>query len=272
MTPREKIHVGCSGWGYEDWVGPFYPPGTPSADFLRLYATVFDAVEIDSSFYRTPAAAQVAQWRRLTPEDFRFTAKLPRRITHELKLRNALEPLGYFQRSISELGPKLAAVVLQLPPSFKYEKDATALGAFLESMDPKLPAAVEFRHASWFRPDVYRTLGDRNVAMVWSTNQYLDTPTEVTADNIYLRMVGDREITEFNRIQKDQRERMKAWYDELAKAVDGVKQAFVFFNNHYAGFGPASVNEFRRLAGLMELEFPQAPGGQRQRSLGDFGA
>ncbi len=270
MGLGEKVRIGCSGWGYEDWVGPFYPSGTPAGDFLRLYSTAFDVVEVDSSFYRTPSPAQVAGWRRTTPDDFRFAMKFPKRITHELKLRGAADPLAYFQRSAGELGEKLAVGLLQLPPSIKFEKDADALWAFLESAGPRMPLAVEFRHKSWFRDDVYRTLGDRNVAMAWSTNQYLDTPSQVTSDNIYLRMVGDREITEFNRIQKDQRDQMKAWFNELAKAVDGVKQAFVFFNNHYAGFGPGSVNEFRRLAGLMEVEFPRAPGGQRQRSLGEF--
>lgn len=266
----EKLRIGCSGWGYEDWVGPFYPSGTSSGDFLKLYSSVFDIVEVDSSFYRTPSPAQVAQWRRTTPESFLFTMKFPRRITHELKLRKAEEPLGYFLRSTKELGEKLGALVLQLPPSLKYDKDAPFLWAFLDLLGERQPLGVEFRHNSWFREDVYRTLEDHSATMIWSTNQYLDTPPEVTSGLVILRMVGDREITEFNRIQKDQKEQMKAWYDELAKVADGMKQAFVFFNNHYAGFGPASVNEFRRLAGMMELSFPKGPHGQQQRSLGEF--
>ena len=108
--------------------------------------------------------------------------------------------------------------------------------------------------------------------MVWSENQYLRTPSEVTSDEVYLRMVGDREITEFKEVKKDKSAEMRTWYKELGEAEDSVKGALVFFNNHYAGFGPGSVNEFRRLAGLLEYEFPaQAGAPAGQKSLGDFG-
>ncbi|MBI4416059.1 MAG: DUF72 domain-containing protein, partial [Euryarchaeota archaeon] len=93
----------------------------------------------------------------------------------------------------------------------------------------------------------------------------------VTADFLYLRLVGERDITEFKETQRDRSSEMREWYKDLAKASgDDVRQVFVFFNNHYAGFGPASVNEFRRLAGLMEVGFPAAGGG-KQRGLADFG-
>jgi uncharacterized protein YecE (DUF72 family) len=265
-----KLKLGCSGWGYEDWIGPFYPKDTPPADFLRLYSRIFDIVEVDSSFYRTPSPSMVAQWRRLTPPGFLFTAKFPRRITHELKLRNAEDSLQFFYRSMTELGDKLAALVIQLPPSIKYDRDRQALTAFLDGLNPNLRHAVEFRHPSWFREDVYKLVGDRNIAMTWSTNQYLSTPPEVTTDFLYLRMVGDRELEEFDRIQRDKGEEMREWYKELEKAADRVNQAMVFFNNHYAGFGPASVNEFRRLSGLMKLDFPTEIAGAHQRSLTDF--
>src|SRR5437773_10449025 len=80
--------------------------------------------------------------------------------------------------------------------------------------------------------------------MVWSENQYLRTPTDVTSDQVYLRMVGDREITQFKEVQKDKSTEMRTWYKELEESSDSVKGALVFFNNHYAGFGPGSVNEF----------------------------
>jgi uncharacterized protein YecE (DUF72 family) len=266
-----KLRIGCSGWGYGDWAGPFYPKDTPAGDYLRLYSTAFDTVEIDSSFYRTPSPAMTAQWRRVTPPGFHFTAKFPRRITHELKLRKANEPLAFFNRSFAELGDKLSALLLQLPPSIKFEKDWEVFKTFVGTLDTRFRYAVEFRHPSWFQEEVYRFLADHGMAMTWSTNQYLSTPSEVTTDFVYLRMVGDREIEEFHRLQKDKTEEMKAWYRELEKAADKVQQAMVFFNNHYAGFGPGSVNEFRRLAGLMDLEFPAGEAKAHQRSLGDFG-
>ena len=270
---KDKLRIGCSGWGYDDWLGAFYPGDTPKSDYLKRYASVFDIVEIDSSFYRNPGPAMTKTWHKSTPPGFTFAMKMPRRITHEKKLNDVGESLGWFYASAKELKEKCGPLVAQLPPSIKYDTHWTLMQEFVRAIEAdRYPHAIEFRHKSWFRDDVYSLLRDRNVAMVWSENQYLRTPTGVTADYVYLRMVGDREITTFKEIQKDKGAEMRAWYKELDQAADSVKGAMVFFNNHYAGFGPASVNEFRRLAGLMEYEFPAqagAPAGQKR--LVDFG-
>jgi uncharacterized protein YecE (DUF72 family) len=247
-------------------VGPFYPPGTQPSSFLRVYSTVFDTVEVDSSFYRVPSPSMVAAWRRSTPDDFLFTAKLPKRITHELRLRRVEEPLERFYSSFRELGPKLGAVVVQLPPSFKHDSDLAALEAFLGLVTDSYRHAVEFRHRSWFREDVYSLLEAYNVGLAWAETQYLKPPSRLTADIIYLRMVGDRSIREFSEVQRDRSEEMMGWLGRIRAAGGEVSRAYVFFNNHYAGFGPGSVNEFRRLAGLMAREFPR--GGQR--TLAEF--
>src|SRR6266566_3283681 len=241
MALKDKLRVGCSGWGYDDWLGGFYPPGTPKSDYLKLYGSVFDCVEVDSSFYRNPGPAMTKGWYKSTPPRFLFAMKMPKRITHEKKLKEVTENLGWLYASAKELREKCGPLVAQLPPSIKFDSH-------------------------------WKLLQDRNVAMVWSENQYLRTPSEVTSDQVYLRMVGDREITEFKEVQKDKSTEMRAWYKELDGASDSVKGALVFFNNHYAGFGPGSVNEFRRLAGLLEYEFPTAAGSPAgQKSLGDFG-
>ena len=263
-----RLRVGCSGWGYEAWLGAFYPKGLANKDFLKTYSRVFDLVEIDSSFYRTPSPAMCADWYRQTPPGFIFAAKWPKRITHDHKLRNVADSMDYFYRSVGQLKEKLGPLCVQLPPSLKYEKDREALRDFVLRFDKRYPHAIEFRHRSWFRPDVYALLRDSGVCMVWATTQYLDTPPEVTADYVYLRMIGDRELTEFGTIQRDKGEEMRAWYGEIGKTQGKARGALVFFNNHYAGFGPGSANEFRRLAGLMDLEFPVS--GKRQRSLDGF--
>ena len=272
MALKDKLRVGCSGWGYDDWLGGFYPPNTPKSEYLRLYSGIFDCVEVDSSFYRNPGAAMTKGWYKTTPDGFLFAMKMPKRITHEKKLKDVGEQLGWFYTSAKELKEKCGSLVAQLPPSIKYETHWTLLQEFVRGLDLKYPHAIEFRHRSWFREDVYGLLRDRNVAMVWTENQSLRSPADVTADYVYLRMVGDREITEFKGLQKDKAAEMRAWYKELDEAADSVKGAMVFFNNHYAGFGPGSVNEFRRLAGLMEYEFPAQGGATAgQKSLGDFG-
>ncbi|TLZ72834.1 MAG: DUF72 domain-containing protein [Methanobacteriota archaeon] len=269
---KDKLRIGCSGWGYDDWLGGFYPKGTPKSDYLKLYSGIFDCVEVDSSFYRTPGPALTKQWAKTTPAGFTFSMKMPKRITHEKKLNGVAENLGWFYASAKELKEKCGPLVAQLPPSIKYDVHWTLMQDFVKAFDGKYPHAIEFRHKSWFRDDVYSLLRDRNVAMVWTENQYLKSPSDVTADYVYLRMVGDREITEFKEKQRDKSSEMREWYKELDEASDSVKGAFVFFNNHYAGFGPGSVNEFRRLAGMIEYEFPAGKGGAAgQKGLSDFG-
>ena len=115
-----EIRTGCISWTYPDWVGNFYPIDSKSSEFLKLYSQVFDIVEVDSSFYRSPSAASVRQWKEKTPANFLFTVKMPKRITHELKLDGIEKELSYFEGSLKILGAKLAAVTVQLPPVFRF--------------------------------------------------------------------------------------------------------------------------------------------------------
>ena len=270
----DKLRIGCSGWGYKDWLNVFYPSGAANKDFLKFYSSIFDAVEIDSSFYRTPTPPMIRSWYEKTPQDFLFTAKLPKKITHEKHLAGVDVQLDWFEKSIKGLREKLGGVVVQLPPSFKVAKDKSRLADFLKLIDPKVRYAIEFRHMSWFEDQsILPLLRDHNVSLCWSITQYLETPKEVTSDQLYLRFVGDRSITEFKGIQKDQKQKMMEWHKELVAKEDSFKDAFVFFNNHFAGFGPASVNEFRRLTGLIEKEWATSGVGDtspNQASLSDF--
>ncbi len=281
-----RIRVGCSGWSYEDWVGPFYPKQAKPKDFLRLYSTAFDAVEIDSSFYRIPNQFMVSQWKKNTPDNFVFCPKFPKKMTHDFKLENAGSTVNFFYKTLAGLGDKLGPIVIQLPPSFKYEKGFPILEKFISSdlKTAHFRHAVEFRHKSWFRDDVYNLLEANNVSFCWSITQYVTTPTKVTSDFIYTRMVGERDITKFNETQKDRSKQMNEMSDAVKSSIGSVDDAFIFFNNHFAGFGPESVNEFKRLLGLMETDYKKMqlpvgssnvegasmPGFEQQKSMLDF--
>ncbi|TMI35618.1 DUF72 domain-containing protein [Candidatus Bathyarchaeota archaeon] len=173
---------------------------------------------------------------------------------------------------MSELREKLGPLVIQLPPSFNIKKDKDALETFLGQIDQKYTHAIEFRNKSWWKPETYKLLEKNNVALAWSENQYASTPTETTSDIAYLRMVGDRTITNFSAPQKDQTQTMKKWYSALEEKSSLFKQGYIFFNNHFAGFGPGSVNEFRRLAGLAELDWKaiKTEPGPLQSSISQF--
>jgi len=266
-----SVRIGCSGWSYADWVGPFYPRNTKPQEYLSLYSSVFDCVEIDSTFYRAPSPTMVQQWYTNTPSGFVFTPKLPKRITHDQHLQDVSSYLAHFTKTLEQLREKLGPFVIQLPPSFKLPKHERALQDFIAELNPKSRYAIEFRHKSWFNPATRKLLESNNICEVWSVNQYLTTPATLTSDMVYLRLVGDRKVTEFNRTQKDQTETMQTWSKALEDFSVSVKERFIFFNNHFAGFGPASVNEFRRLMGLAELDWTSLKGGSiKQRTLFDF--
>ena len=261
--------IGCSGWSYADWVGPFYPKDTLPQDYLKLYSRVFDCVEIDSTFYRAPSPTMIQQWIKSTSPGFIFAPKLPKRITHDQHLESVESYMDYFTRTLKGLEGKLGPFVVQLPPSFKHPKHEKALADFVASVSKQYRFAVEFRHKSWFGSGVEKLLESNNICQIWSVNQYLTTPAAVTSDFVYLRFVGDRVINEFNRVQKDQSDVMKGWSKTLQEVSDSVRERFIFFNNHFAGFGPASVNEFRRLMGLVELDWSSL-GPIPQKTLFDF--
>ncbi|MFL6308679.1 MAG: DUF72 domain-containing protein [Nitrososphaera sp.] len=251
-----KLYVGCSGWSYDGWLGHFYPSNLDRKDFLKYYSQVFDFVEIDSSFYTAPNVFMTKRWASLTPENFRFTAKFPRSITHEKRLAadDSEKELRYFFDVMRPLRTKLLALLLQLPPSLTAKEGLKKLEVLIHMLDPDFRYAIEVRHESWFDQTVNRLLSKNNIALAWSQLDTIQTPTEATSDFLYLRFIGDRSIDErdFGNIQKDRTKELKMWSESLNRVKDKVKFAIVAANNHYAGFGPATANSFRKMVGLKE--------------------
>ena len=260
---RMQYYIGCSGWSYTSWQGPFYPKDIENSKWLRYYSKIFDYVEIDSTFYRIPNEFMVKNWYKRTPENFRFTAKLPKVITHDKRLSNIDEDqLSYFFDSMSELKEKLLALLIQLPPSIGIVEGLEALRNILPHLDKQFRYAVEVRHRSWFQDLAYNFFANNNMCLVWSQLADIRTPRVVTSDFVYVRFIGDRSIQEkdFGRIQIDRIKEMK----KVARNFKGitnegnlssVRFAIIAANNHYAGFGPGTVNVFRQLLGLEELKW-----------------
>jgi uncharacterized protein YecE (DUF72 family) len=159
-----NILVGTSGWSYKEWKGSFYPAKLPAEEMLRFYAGRFPTVEVNNSFYRIPAERVLAGWAEQVPQRFRFVLKASRRITHNNRLNDEDGSLGYFLRAINPLGERLGPTLFQLPPTFKQDLDR--LQRFLDKLPRRWPAAVEFRHDSWFDERVYDLLRARGVALV----------------------------------------------------------------------------------------------------------
>ena len=200
----------------------------------------------------------VKNWYKRTPKDFRFTAKFPKVITHDKRLSNFDEnQLSYFFESISELKEKLLALLIQLPPSIDIVEGLDALRNILPYLDKGFRYAVEVRHRSWFQDLAYNFFANNNMCLVWSQLADIRTPPIVTSDFVYGRLIGDRSIHErdFGRIQIDRIKEMKKVARTFKRDSDEsdlsrVRFSIVAANNHYAGFGPGTVNIFRQLLGL----------------------
>src|SRR5437764_634509 len=158
-----RMWVGTSGYNYPEWKGSFYPDKLPAAKMLPYYAERFTTVEINYTFYRTPNEKILAGWNRETPPGFRLTLKAPKRITHIARLRGCADLLQYFLKTAATLGPKLGAILFQLPPYFR--RDLAVLDEFLQLLPAGTCAAFEFRHASWMDAEVFARLKARNLAL-----------------------------------------------------------------------------------------------------------
>jgi len=265
------IRIGTQGWNYAAWVGPFYPPGTRPAEFLSTYARMFRAVEVDSTFYAIPDPNAVRGWMERTPPDFTFALKMPKQVTHELRLRNAGEIIRDFLDRARELGPKLGPILLQMGPDFAPE-ELPALEQFVPNLPRDLRFAVELRQSRWTRRDVLPHLLDvlaqHGIALALSDGRWiaretmLDLVERPTADFLYVRWMGpDREITDYSRIQFDRSEEIRAWSEALKRAAH-TKEIYGFFNNHFAGHSPASAREMQGLLGQQSVD-PETLRGQR---------
>jgi uncharacterized protein YecE (DUF72 family) len=255
-----SLKVGCLSWTYPDWVGSFYNAGTKPADFISIYSRIFDIVEVDSTFYRVPSVATVKQWKEKTPDDFTFTIKVPKAISHSAKGSDVSKEFAYFQKTMLNLGDKLGCIVLQMPPHFKYETGVERLRSFLSHLDPKLRCAVELRNKSWYNEEAYKLLKRNNVCLVWAVNEFVEDDIQpvATSDFVYLRFRGEfNEFKKFDKAQSDKSEVLKKSWLNLEPIIKSgkVEKAYVLLSNHFEGFAPTTANRFREIAGLEPVDW-----------------
>lgn len=224
------IWVGTSGYNYPEWKGSFYPEKLPAAKMLLYYAERLTTVEINYTYYRMPNAKTLDGWSRATPERFKLTLKAPKRITHDARLRDCADPLRYFTETAAKLGPKLGALLFQLPPSLK--KDPALFDSFLEALPRDVCAAFEFRHGSWLTGEIYERLKSKNLALCVADSETMATPITITADYAYFRL-RDEGYTPDD---------IAGWAKTIQASTSGCKEVFVYFK-HEEGKGP----EFARM-------------------------
>lgn len=242
--------LGTIGFTYPEWKGSFYPAGLPASQALNFYSRIFNAVEINTTFYGLQSPAQLQRWFAATPAGFRICLKAPRRVTHDLRLVNGQTEMRLFVDSSAVLGEKLGPVLIQLPPSFKID-ERPSLEAFLKDLPSGARFAVEFRHESWHVPATADLL--RRHGVCWAATDYEELPAKIypTANFLYIRWIGRHNVIPHPGHEVlDRSERLKSWVDRIQSNLHGIEAVFGFFDNDYAGHAPASCNRFKALAGL----------------------
>lgn len=281
------VRFGTSSFSWNDWVGPFYPVGAKPGDFLRYYATQFEVVEVDATYYAIPAERVVDAWAAKTPATFRVSAKFPRSIVHggdsaRPDPRRVLMPdatyadRDEFLRVMSRLGDKLGPMVLQFPFFATAVFPSAApflerLDTFLGTLPPEHQYAVEVRNPDWLAPPLAAVLRRHGVALVIVDQEWMPHGDRVAAQFdvaagpfAYVRLLGDRQAIEaitttWEREVIDQQASLARWAALLAEFAGRGVPTFVFVNNHYAGHAPATV---RRLDALYRARVglpPRAP-------------
>ena len=262
----DTIRLGTSAFTAAGWEGAFYPAGMKPADYLTYYATRFDTVELDNTFYRTPSLAVVKGWNAKTPKGFIFAAKVPSAITHEKVLVDCEADLKKFLTTMDALGDKLGPMLFQFG---YFNKSAFKSGAeFLARLKPflkKLPKdrqfALEIRNKGWLNAVFASILRDNNVALTLIDQSWVPRPWElkeqfdmITSDFTYIRWLGDRKGIElktkvWDKTIVDRTAELEQWAKIVRKVHQRKIKVFAFANNHYAGYGPATVEMFRKIIG-----------------------
>jgi uncharacterized protein YecE (DUF72 family) len=249
------IFLGTSGWDYPEWAGRVYPKHGTS-DKLRYYAGLFPIVEVNSTFYRLPPPSVAATWVRRTPAGFRFAAKFPQTITHDLRLVGTDEELRRFLAVLEPIrqAGKFAAALLQLPPSLAFEP--ATVRAFYETLPEDLPVAVEFRERSWVTPESFELLREYGLAYVVADEPHLPAQIEITASFAYVRWHGHGSPLWYDYTYSPAQ--LEAWVPQVRTLAERVPVLYGFFNNHFRGDAATNARTLSEMLGL-----PLPPGRPR---------
>lgn len=243
QTPATPaIFIGTSGWSYAHWRGNFYPAGLPAGEMLSSYVRHFRTAEINTTFYRLPGEQAVANWRAEVPDDFVFSAKASRFITHMKKLNDPADTLPPFLERIALLGPRLGPILFQLPAGWHLNLER--LQMFLRALDKRHRYAFECRDPSWFDDRVYETLAEHHAAWcIWDLDRQL-SPVEVTTDFAYIRLHGP----DGPYCGSYDNHALSFWARRIRSWQAQGRQVYCYFDNDEAGYAPQNALALRGLA------------------------
>jgi uncharacterized protein YecE (DUF72 family) len=234
------IFIGTSGWQYRHWT--FYPKGTSAPKMFEEYLDHFNTVELNSSFYHQPSRETFGGWRKKTPAGFVFSVKASRYITHNKKLHDAKDATDYCIECAEGLGKKLGPILFQMPPSWQI--DLERLESFLKLLPRRRQCTFEFRNPSWMTEETYALLKKYNRAFCIYELAGFESPHEVTADFIYIRLHGPSLFKYNGNYSKPS---LKRWAAEINEWKKRVKNIYVYFDNDAHGYAPKNALTLKEL-------------------------
>lgn len=240
MGEPPKLHIGTSGWHYGHWRGPFYPPDLAPARFLKYYSGFFRTVEVNNTFYQLPREEVLHTWRESAPPGFVFAVKASRFITHLKKLKEPEQSLGVFLERVGLLGEKLGPVLFQLPPGWGL--NLARLEDFLAVLPGGRRYAFEFRDPRWLDPAVSQALARRGAAFCIYDFAGRQSPLEVTADFVYVRLHGPGGPYQgsYGPTVLDR------WAGLIKTWLKEGKEVFCYFDNDEAGYAVKNALELKK--------------------------
>lgn len=262
----QKINIGTCGWSFDEWRGGFYPAHLAHNHWLEFYARHFSAIEVDSTFHHTPGANAVAHWFDSTPDDFCFSCKMPREITHELRLRDCEAKVEAFLEGIAPLQDKLGCILVQLPPHFSRRHDEAALRNFVMHLPRGLRFAIEFHDADWHRPRIAHLLEENQICWSWTDVSSLDQQNRAafeflpqTTSFLYLRLLGDLGLkyeASHGALLWPRDSSIESWAIKIKNHLAETSRIFIFVGNHFEGFAPLTARRIASQLGL-QIQLPQ---------------
>ena len=263
---RKRYHIGCQSWQYDDWVTKiggetiFYPSGTKPPEMLELYSKVFDTIEVDSTAYGTPAVSTLEGWIQTTPDNFLFSLKTPRAITHEFSIGRTSYPLmDEFVDAVSTMRDRLGVILIQFPAVFEGTREnGRHLRDFIARLPSDIRFAVEFRHPSWFVEWTFEELAERGVALALVAGKWVDEEImfgsfeKTTTPFAYVRLMGVRDLPNFERVQRDRTAEICRWADRIRTLT--ANEVFIYVDNYFEGHAPATANKLNAELGVEVID------------------
>ena len=244
------LYIGTSGWNYPHWREIFYPKELSPKNYLAFFSKHFKTVEVNYSFYRLPSVSTYEKWRRETPENFIFSLKASRFITHIKRLNSVEKPFKEFLKRAENLKEKLGPILFQFPANFQASgENVKRLKKFTREtcgkyrLNQRLKCAFEFRHKSWAEKKIYNLLEDSNSAWVIADSPSYPKVEKITADFIYIRMHGSKVLFGSNYSQEE----LKDLANKIKKWRRKTKNIYIYFNNDAYGYAVQNAKFLSKL-------------------------